>query len=452
MNQEEAPKADPQGVPELHPGPVIQFDHAGRILSANFAAFALWGPNVNRGADVKALTPALADLDTAAIIQEGRRFTISALIGDKVFDFAIRGTRNLEIGGIYGTDVTDLKRETEELEQEVALRQQEKLAALGKLAAGLAHELNNPAAAAKRAAADLPATVRRMYASGMELHRFLDTNGWEALDRTEQSWHDRQAEREQLSPVARSQREDDLTDWLSNQGLAEPWSLAATLVEGGIDAGDLERLSEEFPSGLDVVVNFLTNSLAVTELGTVVTSATGRISDLVSAVKGYTFMDQEAEHEVDIHEGIEQTLTILGFRLQPITVQREFDRALPMIRVAGADLNQVWTNLIDNAIDAILEVRDEGDGTITIKTSGDEGEILVEISDNGAGIPDSVRARVFEPFFTTKAQGQGTGLGLDISKRTIDAIGGHMEVESRPGETCFLVTLPVGQSEPPATD
>ena len=184
-------------------------------------------------------------------------------------------------------------------------------------------------------------------------------------------------------------------------------------------------------------------SLAVAELGTVVTSATGRISDLVSAVKGYTFMDQTAEHEVDIHEGIEQTLTILGFRLQPITVQREFDRTLPMIRVAGADLNQVWTNLLDNAVDAVLEARVEGDGVITIKTSGSEGEILVEISDNGAGIPDSVRARVFEPFFTTKSQGQGTGLGLDISRRTIDAIGGRIEVESRPGETCFLVTLPL---------
>ncbi len=448
MTPEEAPGPgrDPQGVPELHPGPVIQFDHAGRIVSANFAAFALWGPKVNRGADLTELTPALADLDTAGIIQEGRRLTVSARLDDKVFDFAIRGTRNLEIGGIYGTDVTDLKRAAEELEHEVALRQQEKLAALGKLAAGLAHELNNPAAAAKRAAADLSTTVGRMYASSMELHRFLDTSGWEALKRIELSWHDRQAERTQHSPVTRSQREDDLTDWLSSHDLAEPWSLAATLVEGSVGVDDLERLSREFPHGLDVVVSFLTHSLAVSELGNVVTSATGRISDLVSAVKDYTFMDRAPEHEVDIHEGIEQTLTILGFRLQPITVQRQFDRTLPMIRVAGADLNQVWTNLIDNAIDAVLEKNEEGNGTITIRTSGDERATVVEVIDNGAGIPESVAARVFEPFFTTKAQGQGTGLGLDISKRTIEAVGGRIEVESRPGETRFSVTLPVGQN------
>jgi len=326
-------------------------------------------------------------------------------------------------------------------------QQREKLASLGTMAAGLAHELNNPAAAARRAAAHLQETTDKVQSMLCELTIVLEHEHWEHLLAASEEATQRASSAPTLDHLERSDRSEAVAGWLESHGVSSAWELAPTFVNAGLDSAWLEDLAGKLPSDSRVhAFGWLEARLNLKSLLSQVEQSTTRIATLVKAVKSYSYMDQSPMQEVDIHEGLESTLTMLGHKLKNVTVVRSFDRTVPRIMAYGSELNQVWTNLIDNAIHAI-----DGTGKICIGTCSEGDQILVEIVDYGAGIPPEVQAHMFEPFFTTKSVGTGTGLGLIISNRIVaDRHGGEIEFESRPGETRFKVRLPVRHEPSPA--
>jgi signal transduction histidine kinase len=321
-------------------------------------------------------------------------------------------------------------------------QQREKLAALGKLSAGLAHELNNPAAAARRAVDQLRYTFSALQPLTLALGELcLSRDQRDLLGEFEKRLIEGMAGRERLDPLAQSDQEDAMAEWLESHGFEKAWDVAPVLVDAGLDAPQLDQLNEHFTqASLPTVVGWLIKSLSAAGLLQEIEQSTSRIADLVKAVKSYSYMDQAPQQEIDVHEGLDSTLTILGHKLkQGVTVVREYDRTLPRIPAYGSELNQVWTNLIDNAIDAM-----GGRGRLTVRTAREDDCLLVEIGDDGPGISDETQCRLFEPFFTTKGVGQGTGLGLDTSRKiVVDRHHGDIRVVSEPGDTRFQVYLPI---------
>jgi signal transduction histidine kinase len=334
--------------------------------------------------------------------------------------------------------MSDRVREATTLDQ-----QQDKLIALGKLSAGLAHELNNPAAGATRAANDLIETLKELRAADMRLcSHDLTASQQESIDAFERKAIDHTATAKQLNSLDQSDREDEVSEWLEAHDVAEPWKLSGNLVEAGMDSAALEQLLGEIPSTATVDVLARVNcQLAAAKLAAEIKTATARISELVGAIKEYSYMDQASVQEVDIHKALDNTLLILKYKLKKkdIKVTRDYAELLPLIKAYGSELNQVWTNLIVNAVDAMSQ-----GGTLKVRTKREPTDIMVEIRDNGAGIPASARTRIFEPFFTTKPVGEGTGLGLDTVARIVRKHRGNVRFESKPGDTCFQVRLPIG--------
>ena len=321
-------------------------------------------------------------------------------------------------------------------------QEREKLAQLGTMAAGLAHELNNPATAARKAANDLRQNVEDVQEYACELNQRLSTEQWQQLVATSKEGGRCLQSQPKLNPLEQSDREEAIECWLDSQNIADAWELAPVLVNARIDQEVLEILRRTVPAeDLENGLRWLVADVTTRDLLKSITHSTDRISELVRAVKSYSFMDQAPWQEIDVHEGIENTLIILAHKLKNVTVTRDFDRTVPRLCAYGGELNQVWTNLIDNAIYAV-----NGSGRIDIRTRRDGEFFLVEIADNGSGIPPEAQRHMFVPFFTTKG-GSGTGLGLIISHRIIvERHHGKIDFETGPGGTRFSVRLPFESS------
>jgi PAS domain S-box-containing protein len=317
---------------------------------------------------------------------------------------------------------------------------QEKMASLGKLSAGMAHELNNPAAAAQRGAAQLQATFSKWQGIQLRMAELrLDEKQVKQVMALDQFANDRARNPSDLTALARSDLESKLEEWLHELDIDTKGELVPALVSLGYNQPDLEALAKVFtPSQFAVVVDWLSFKFEIYSLVGEIGLGTGRIVELVKALKNYTYMDQAPVQSVDVREGLDNTLIILHNKLKRgITVVKEYAEGLPVIQAYASELNQVWTNIIDNAIDAM-----DGEGKLIVRTRWEAPWVVVEIEDDGPGIPAENQSRIFDPFFTTKRPGEGTGLGLNISRNLIvQKHQGQISVKSKPGSTCFAVRL-----------
>ncbi|HEY2437585.1 MAG TPA: ATP-binding protein [Solirubrobacteraceae bacterium] len=323
----------------------------------------------------------------------------------------------------------------------------ERLASLGTMAAGLAHELNNPAAAAQRSAAQL---TEALDVIGSAMARFVEAGvereEAEQLVRLQQEALAGAASCSALDALDASDAEEELLARLEALEVEEPWRLAEPLAIARVGEPWLERVAELAGPATDAALRWVAASLTAGRLAVELQESTERMSSLVGAVKSYAYMDRGGLVEVDLHEGLETTLAVLGYKLKhtEIAVVRDYDRTIPKLSVRGSELNQVWTNLLDNAIDALGER-----GTITIATRTDGECAVVEITDDGPGVPEDLAPRIFDPFFTTKDVGEGTGLGLATARRiVVDRHEGSLTLDSEPGRTTFGVRLPLSVNVP----
>jgi signal transduction histidine kinase len=320
--------------------------------------------------------------------------------------------------------------------------QRERLLALGSLSAGLTHELNNPAAAAVRATAALRERVAGMrHKLGMIAGGKWDRTTLETLIKLQEEAAERVPKAAALSPLEASDREDAIAEWLEDHGCREGWDLAPTFVAAGLDVAWLDHVEAAVdPGTLEAALRWLNYTVDTELLMNEIEDSTTRVSTLVGAAKQYSQLDRAPYQVVDVHELLDSTLLMLSGKIPPgISVVKEYDRSLPPVPAYAGELNQVWTNLIDNAVSAM-----GSSGVLTVRTGMDRGQVFVEFGDTGPGVPPEIRNRIFEPFFTTKPVGEGTGLGLDISWRiVVNKHHGDLTLESSPGDTRFRVCLPL---------
>jgi signal transduction histidine kinase len=336
--------------------------------------------------------------------------------------------------------MSDRIRETTRFEQ-----QRDRLASLGKLSAGLAHELNNPASAAQRATSQLRATLKKIKDASLELgRRDLTPTQKSEIEKLEAAFI--QNEAAPPDPLTASDLEEEVDSLLRRHGLNDLWQLAADLARKNVKPETLESLFAALGAETArAALIRIAASIEIANLLSEIESSTSRISDLVKAIKEYTYMDQSPVQNVDIVKSLENTLTIMKHKIKNgIVVERDYERIPLLVNSFGSELNQVWTNLIDNAVDAM-----SGKGELRVRTFREDDCVVVEIRDNGSGIPAETKAHIFEPFYTTKGVGQGTGLGLDAVQRIVKKHRGNIQVFSKPGDTRFQVRLPLAETVAP---
>ncbi len=327
-------------------------------------------------------------------------------------------------------------------QQEVILRQSEKLATLGKLTAVVAHELNNPASAAVSGAEHLKNYISELQKTQFKLGKLsLTDEQLEMIKNINEMFYEKSKQSNELNSITRNNLGNEMEEWLEGKGISNSWELASIIVNAGFTKEELANLTriftnEQFP----VVVSSIGNNFITSSLTEEIKQGAERITHIVKALKSYTYLDRSPVQSVDIHEGLNNTLVMLRSRLNNgISVECEYSKNLPRILAYGSELNRVWTNILDNAIDAMNE-----NGRITIKTYKENQHLVVEIKDSGPGIPEEFQSKIFDPFFTTKPVGKGAGLGLNISHNIIvQKHKGEIKVKSKPGETCFQIKLPV---------
>jgi len=441
--QAEEALADMASFAQMNPAPVLRLDSEGTILLVNPAASEAWGEPDLVGKSWYALCPELEPMALQRMLRGDHTMRHECLVGERCLLFTYRAVPDRGQVHVYGADITERKQAEEALrDHQTMLRQSEKMAVLGTLTAGVAHDLNNPAAAVKSGAGHLEAAASEFEQAQMRRSRLeLTAAQLETLQGLTDQARLQAARPPELNALVRSDREDELKILLETRGISHAWKHAPALVNLNFDTAGLTALADTFDRDqLPVVVDVLDATYGVYSVLTEIGQSAGRISDIVRALKAYSYLDQAPVQVVDVHEGLDNTLLVLGHKLKSgISVRKEYAPNLPNIQANGSELNQVWTNIIDNAADAL-----KGQGQVTIRTRQDEGWVVIEIEDDGPGIPADIQSRIFEPFFTTKPSGLGIGLGLDISHNIIvEKHQGEIRVFSEPGKTCFEVWLPV---------
>ncbi len=392
--------------------------------------------------DVPIATRPSGDLvgEMSLLIGEPRTATLRARVPTKVLEISYERLHETLLSNSEGLFLLLRNVAARLKHSESSLVHYQKLAGLGTLAAGLAHELNNPSSAIVRSASQLEESL-------LGWERWTEKLGSLALTpdqrgRIEQLRDEIQhtgAGRRFDDVLERADEEDKLLDWLTDKQVSDAATVAVALVDAGKNVIDVRAIEEEFGrEQLDIVLNWIAARESIYIILHSLRASGGAISEIVAGVKSYTHLDQAPVQDVDVHDGIDQTLVILRHQLRGIDVHRLYAKDLPRITAFASELNQVWANLIDNAADAV-----DGKGEITIRTSVDDGSVVVEISDTGPGIPIDAQQHLFEPFFTTKPVGKGTGLGLSISYNIVRKHGGVMTFRTSPGQTTFVVRLPI---------
>lgn len=420
---------------DLNPGPIVRVSTEGTILDANDAARELFGGKELRGRQWLDVCPGVERPFWDRMLAGPEHLLHESEIGGRLFSFLYRRASSGDGVLVYGADVTRLRR------AEDALRQTEKMATLGTLAAGIAHELNNPAAAATRGAQQLREAFAHLQDAMVPLTRVrLTAERAAALAALVRQDRESSAKASHVDPLTRSDMEAEVEDWLERLGVPAAWELAPALVGLGYDAEELTAIAEEWGEAAPAVIGWIARAQPVLALAREIGEAAARISEIVGALKTYSHTGtQSTVRRVRVTDGIESTLVMLRGKLKRgARVVREYEPDLPEIEAYGSELNQVWTNLIDNAADAAGER-----GQITLRARRDDNQVLVEVEDDGPGMPEHILACIFDPFFTTKEPGVGTGLGLSTSRNIVLRHGGTIDVASRPGRTTFTVRLPL---------
>lgn len=421
--------------PDMNPGPVLRLDRTGIVVLANRAALRVFDTDDLTGQSWMELCPGVDEIFWDLVCETSEPVPFEAKLGGRHFMLHhARGPEGAFVF-VFGSDLTDQKN------AESALRQSEKMATLGTLTAGMAHELNNPAAAAQRASEHLEVAFTDLQEAQLALRVLRhDADMAQLLTDLNDQARELAANPSELGGLQRSDHEAELEDWLENHGFDEPWKFATALVDMGHTITGLDELrSRGAGDHVSLIVAWQVQAYRVYQLTEEIHHGSSRIVEVVGAMKAYAYLGQAPLQDVKVNEGIKNTLIILENKLKKgITVTRELDPELPLIEAYGSELNQVWTNLLDNAADAM-----GGEGHITIRTRTDDEHVVVEIEDDGPGIPAGIQTQIFDAFFTTKPPGEGSGLGLNTSYNVVvKKHGGTIDVESVPGRTCFTVRLP----------